>query len=277
MWRHLPVWFRAIAVGLLISGVPSILWAVLAALNFRLSPAIPWSAPLMVVLLYGYWRWLTGGRWSRERVRAQPLSADIWRMALLAGGSAMAAVWAAFAALRGVLHVTPQVDGITALPVVTVTAAVVTGSIVAGVVEEAGFRGFMQLPLERAYGPIIAIAATSVIFTLSHLTHGRGVLVFLPFYLLIAVGYGCLAYLTGSILPGLVLHAAGDILSFTLQYLTVRFGAARSIQSGRIEPVPLVIAAVFAIVSVALFRLLSRMRTSGGPALSAQMVSVISQ
>jgi membrane protease YdiL (CAAX protease family) len=31
-----------------------------------------------------------------------------------------------------------------------------------------------------------------------------------------SVGYGILAYLTGSILPGAVLHASGDIMSFGL-------------------------------------------------------------
>ena len=37
-----------------------------------------------------------------------------------------------------------------------------------------------------------------------------------------SVGYGILAYLTGSILPGMVLHAAQDILGSTLLWLSTR-------------------------------------------------------
>jgi len=81
--------------------------------------------------------------------------------------------------------------------------------------EEAGFRGYMQGPLEHRYGPASAILTTSVIFGLLHLSHGA----FIP-AILFDMGwgalYGLLAWRSGSIVPAFVLHAAADFLEFVL-------------------------------------------------------------
>ena len=219
MWRKLPVWFRAIVAGLLVSGVPTFIWAALAGINMRLTPRLPWSAPVMAILLWLRWCYLQGNAAQRDALRVKPLAPRVWGLALLAGSMAVAAVWAAFYALRPLLHVTPPSADVARFPLWTVVAMIVGGSAVAGVAEEAGFRGTMQLPLERAYGPVVAIAVTSVLFTLIHLTHGPAILVFLPFYFVVAVIYGLLAFFTGSILPSMTLHFAGDVLLFTLRYL----------------------------------------------------------
>lgn len=42
----------------------------------------------------------------------------------------------------------------------------------------------------------------------------------MPFYLAVAAIYGALAHLTNSILPGLVLHVGGDIISLTRLWST---------------------------------------------------------
>ena len=221
MWRKLPVWLRAVLLGSIVSGVPTLVWAVMATANLRLTPRLPWAAAAMAVLLWVFWRIAA----RHEAMRATALTPRVWRLALLGGGAAIAAVWAAFAALRGMLNVAPPSGDVARLPVWTVMAFIAVASAVAGIAEEAGFRGFMQLPLERAYGPVAAIATTSVLFTLSHLTHGTRILVFLPFYFVAAVIYGVLAYRTGSILPSMTLHVAGDVVMFTLNYLTMRLGA----------------------------------------------------
>src|SRR6266516_2760350 len=100
MWGKLPVWFRAIVSGLLVTAIPTTVWAVLAVTNLRATPRVPWAAPVMAVLLWLYWRILR----TDERLRGGSLPPRVWRLALLAGGSGVAAVWASFAALRGVLH-----------------------------------------------------------------------------------------------------------------------------------------------------------------------------
>ena len=265
MWKRLPVWFRAIFNGLMVSGVPTIVWGALATINLRLTPRAPWSVPVMAGLLWLYWRYVRGDGPPRrlatirnDHLRAKPLSLRVWRLALLSGGSAVAALWALFAALRGVLHIAPPPNDLNLLPVWTVFSAIVMGSAVAGVAEEAGFRGYMQVPLERAYGPGTAIVITSVLFTLVHLSHGSAVLPFLPFYFVAAVAYGLLAFVTGSILPAMILHFGGDVLTFTLRYLVAREGGGGVARSGTISPGFAILSIAFAALAVLMYRLLAR-------------------
>jgi uncharacterized protein len=85
------------------------------------------------------------------------------------------------------------------------------GPMVAGVVEETAFRGYMQSHLERI-GPTFAILVTSAVFTLLHATHGLAYLLAVaPGFFLASVVYGYLALKSGSILPGMALHFAGDL------------------------------------------------------------------
>ena len=91
---------------------------------------------------------------------------------------------------------------------------VIMGALVSGVVEEVAFRGYMQRGLER-FGPATAIVVTSIVFVFAHLTHGWQMIVFLgPGIFMAGVLYGMLAYHTGSILPGMLVHFLGD-LSFS--------------------------------------------------------------
>jgi hypothetical protein len=111
---------------------------------------------------------------------------------------------------------------ISKFPMATVFVWAAMGSVVAGVVEESAFRGYMQRPIERRHGPVVAILVTGVLFGFLHFTHPEVTLALLPFYLAVAATYGMLAYLTDSILPGLVLHAGGDIFSALNLYTTGR-------------------------------------------------------
>jgi hypothetical protein len=86
-------------------------------------------------------------------------------------------------------------------------------AVVAGVVEETSFRGYLQRPIERRHGPVIAIAITGSLFGLAHFAHPEVGVVLLPFYLAVAAVYGALAYFTDSTLPGMVLHAGGNMFS----------------------------------------------------------------
>jgi len=263
VWQKLPVWFRAIVSGMIVSGVPTIVWGTLATVNLRLSPRVPWSVPLMAVLLWAYWRYLRGDGPPRrlatvrhDHLRAAPLTLREWRLTLIGGGAAIAAVWALFAAFRGLLHLVPPPNDLARFPMWTVLAAIVMGSAVAGIAEEAGFRGYMQVPLERAYGPVPAIAITSVLFTLVHLTHGSRILPYLPFFFAAAVIYALLAFLSGSILPSMTLHFAGDVLMFTLRYSAARQGAIGA--SGGFAVGYAMAAAGFVVLSALMFRLLVR-------------------
>ncbi|MCP3986212.1 MAG: CPBP family intramembrane metalloprotease [bacterium] len=86
-------------------------------------------------------------------------------------------------------------------------------SIVAGVSEEAGFRGYMQGPLEKRYGPVVAIGISTVMFWLAHLNHASGMARAIA---LIVMGgsLGALTWSARSILPALVTHATADATTF---------------------------------------------------------------
>jgi len=226
-WRHVPVPIRAVGAGLAVASVGSFPWAWLAQANLRHVRAVPWGAAVMAVYLWLYWRFFTGRSWPastaavrREQSRARPLSASVWAAAILAGILGLVAS-VLLARLIGRLVVMPHehVGDISHIPAGTLFATAAMGALVAGVVEEIAFRGYMQRPIERRLGPVTAILVVGVIFGLAHGTHGEWSLVLMPYYMAIAATYGVLAWLTDSIFPSLALHAGGDLLG-ALQLLS---------------------------------------------------------
>jgi membrane protease YdiL (CAAX protease family) len=106
-----------------------------------------------------------------------------------------------------------QLDDLSQLPGLTLFCFLVTGSLVAGIVEEAAFRGYMQRPIERRHGVFVAILLTGMLFGFGHFSHPEVTLILMPYYMAVAAVYGMIAYLTDSILPSMVLHAGGNIFS----------------------------------------------------------------
>jgi membrane protease YdiL (CAAX protease family) len=107
------------------------------------------------------------------------------------------------------------------MPALTGFALLVMSSVVAAATEEAGFRGYMQGPIERRYGLLAAIAVNGVMFGLLHFrNHPGAVLSMLPYYVAVAGVYGGLTWAADSILPAVLLHAGGDVWSLTRLWLT---------------------------------------------------------
>jgi membrane protease YdiL (CAAX protease family) len=88
------------------------------------------------------------------------------------------------------------------------------GSLVAGICEERGFRGYIQVALEKLYGRRSAILLTSMVFTLLHL--GKAWSWYLiPMIFLTSVLLGILASRTGSLIPCIIAHTLFDIINFS--------------------------------------------------------------
>ena len=220
LWRRLPVIVRAAATGLLVATLGTGPWALLVGANLRHGSSVPWAVPPTALYLWLFWRWVRGAGWPRaaaaarrEGSRVNPLPDDVWSMALVAGVVGLAAVLL-FQNVLARMVVLPQQRDIdpSRYPVLTVAAWVVMSALVAGVTEEVAFRGYLQRPIERRHGPLVAILVSGVLFGLLHFTHPEVGLVLLPFYLGVAAVYGMLAYLTDSTVPGMVLHAGGNAL-----------------------------------------------------------------
>jgi membrane protease YdiL (CAAX protease family) len=217
--KRLPVILKAILTGGSVAVVGTVTWALLVKANLEFFPNVPWSLIPAALFLWIFWRYLRGEWWpastseTRKRnLRANPLSGDVWGSAILAGIVGLAALLLFMRVMNRMIRLPQQqLTASDPIPPVTLFFLVLMGSAVAGIVEEAAFRGYMQGPIEKRHGPVAAILITGILFGLAHFTHPETTLALMPFYLGVAAVYGMMTYLTNSILPSMVLHAVGDV------------------------------------------------------------------
>jgi membrane protease YdiL (CAAX protease family) len=91
--------------------------------------------------------------------------------------------------------------------------AIVLASLVAGICEETGFRGYMQRPLEERYGAVPAIAITTLSFVGMHFDQAWIGALCAP-AVLASVILGVLAYASRSLIPSMIGHAVMDVFNF---------------------------------------------------------------
>ena len=216
------IWTGAFAV--VMTGLTSGVWGGLLTTNLRTTPTIPWAAAAMAAVLWALWSWL-GGRW-------RPASTEGARRMLLRGGKlpTPVAAWAVAAgvawvvALAGfwvVLHRIVAAPGnpfgdLSKLPPVTVAVSLVMAAVSGAVSEEAGFRGYFQGALERRGLGAFAVLVAALVMAPIHAQTQGFVWPTLLFYLLVDAMLGALTYVTGSIRPGIVVHAIGLLVFFGL-------------------------------------------------------------
>lgn len=221
-WNKLPVIARSIVVGILVTSAGTLPWAWLVAMNIKHWPAVPWSVVPTAIYLWYYWKYFVKGKgWptttsvTRKIMgRGHSVSSEVWGAAILAGMLGLFSLLI-FSSLMNRMIKLPQQDasGVEHVPLISLFFILLASSAVAGISEETGFRGYMQQPIEKCYGPVIAIFITGILFGLAHFSHAETTLALLPFYFFVAAVYGMLASITNSILPGIVLHAAGDVFA----------------------------------------------------------------
>jgi len=214
----LKVIVQAVLIGMLVVIVGTIPRNLLFAANLRYYASVPWAVPLTALYLWCFWRYLNGAgppdstaELRRTGLRANRVSSRMWAWALLAGGLGIVAlVLALRVANRLVLLPHQQFPDLVQAPEITVLSLLLMAAPVAGIVEEAAFRGYMQASIERRYGLAVAILVTGTMFAVAHLDF---TLILWPYYLAVAALYGTVTYLTNSILPAVVLHTGGNIYS----------------------------------------------------------------
>lgn len=209
---------QAVGVGVLVLLAGTIPRNVLFAANLRYYPNVPWAVPLTVLYLWFFWRYLggvgppdsTAGE-RRMALRAHRVSANVWSWALLAGGLGIVALVLALRVLNRLVVLPAQsLPDLSHVPAVTVISLLLMAAPVAGVVEEAAFRGYMQRPIERRHGPTVAILITGTMFAIVHMDFTP---ILWPYYVAVAAIYGAATYLTQSILPAIALHTGGNLYS----------------------------------------------------------------
>lgn len=228
-WDRIPIVARAILVGFLVFAiVGSVAWTAILILV-----PTPWTIGAMAIVLVVYLRYFSGSWWPkattesrRVRFRATKLPMRVWKWSLIA--ALLAAVL-----LESSLVITFRIIEFPAeawtlaydfadAPIWQVWSFILMAALVAGITEEVGFRGYMQVPLEVRYGPSVGIAIVSTVFVAAHLHQawagGGGILIML---FGISVLWGILARVSGSLIPGMISHTVADIVNFSYWWTDV--------------------------------------------------------
>jgi membrane protease YdiL (CAAX protease family) len=208
-----------ILAGLLIAAAGLVPWILLAQLNARMRPDLPWAAVASLAYLVVLLLWLNGAgppkrtaRHRRQRLRLWPRT----RPAAADTSGLTAGAVVAFLVLLYVLWImlgrSSPVPDLSAFPTTSYRWSMfIMGGVTAGVVEEVAFRGYMQTGLER-HDRKNALWITSLVFVAMHITQGIGAVLFLgPGLFVASMLYGILARRTGTILPGIGIHILGDL------------------------------------------------------------------
>jgi len=162
----------ALAITILAGGI----WSALLVTNLRSSPAVPWSVPAMALLLWLAWSYLGGSGWPhstsearRRYLRANRKSGQTYLWALVAGVLSVVALAGTWIVLFRFVKMPPNaLSDVSSYPRITVALMILMGSLVSPLMEEAGFRGYFQVALEREVRAPLAVVISSVVFAFAH-------------------------------------------------------------------------------------------------------------
>ena len=226
-WERIPVVVRAIVLGFLVFAiVGSVAWTAILILI----PA-PWSIVVMAIVLWIYLRYFRGSWWPkataearRVRFRATRLSIGAWRWSLIAALLAVVVFQSSLVVAFRIIEFPAEAWALgydfTDAPIWQVWLFILMAALVAGITEEVGFRGYMQVPLEKRYSPAVGITIVSIVFVVAHLNQAwaGGILIIL---FAISALWGVLAYVSGSLVPSIISHTVTDIFNFSYWWTDV--------------------------------------------------------
>jgi len=219
---------RAIVVGSLVGLVAANVWLPLLYLL-----GVPTAAAVEAVFLSAYVWWAAGGGppGSLKAVRAESfrrrsLSSAQWRWGLVAAVSFAVSVHGAIVVLFRLVpfpaqafHAGYDLSVIPTAPLRWLT--VVVSAVSAGVCEETGFRGYMQQPIERRYGPLVGILISSLLFMLVHLNKSWSVIEMVPIVFGAGILLGTLAWASHSLIFGMIGHTIMDVGLFAFWWAQI--------------------------------------------------------
>jgi membrane protease YdiL (CAAX protease family) len=219
--------FKALAIGCIVAFFGITLWT----LDFTYVP-MPWSLLLMLLLLWFYVKYFSGSWYpeSTQEVRRINFRSVHLPPSLLNWSIVAALLFVIFFESGFVVtfRLIPfpetafksQYKILNTLPVWLGWSAVIVSSLVAGICEETGFRGYMQQPIEKKFGPAFAIMFSSVFFFLVHLSKNWAPSI-LPHIFIGGFLLGLLAYCSGSLIPGIIAHTIMDICNFSYWWTSI--------------------------------------------------------
>jgi len=209
---------EAVAIGMLVMLAGTLPRNVLFAANLQVLPRVPWAVAAIAVYLWFFWRYLSGiggpadtQAYRRAGLRANRVNGIVWFWSLVTGVLGILALVLGLRVANQLVGLPEQhLPDLSAVPRHTVWALLLAGAPIAGLVEEASFRGYMQGPIEKRAGLPAAILITGTMFAVAHLDFTP---VLWPYYVSVAALYGVITYLAGSIWPAVILHTCGNVYS----------------------------------------------------------------
>jgi membrane protease YdiL (CAAX protease family) len=209
---------EAVAVGMLVMLAGTLPRNALFAANLQIVPRVPWAVPAIAIYLVAFCWYLDGHgapadtqTYRRTGLRANRVPGVVWFWSLATGVAGIVALVVALRVANQIVALPEQqLPDLSGVPSFTVWALLIAAAPVAGIVEEAAFRGYMQGKIEPAAGLPAAILITGTMFAVAHLDF---TLVLWPYYVAVAAIYGMVTYRTNSIMPAIVLHTAGNLYS----------------------------------------------------------------
>jgi membrane protease YdiL (CAAX protease family) len=251
---------KAVVSGGVIAVVGMGLWGGLGLEAMKNPAFMPYLVPAMVAILvvgalylkYGQWP-RTGAAFRNQAVRLNPVKLKPFLLSLAAGWSTMLTGFCLYVAHR----MAGGMGGESALvfphaPFAVLLPGLIMAGVVAGTVEEIGFRGFMQGTLERRFGVVPAILISGFVWALFHTNHSyfaQDVALWFAMFLAISFMLGGIAHRTDSLLPGIAVHSGFDITYFVFAgALAPRIAPIAWVQSFATPPELVVAASGFAVV-----------------------------
>jgi len=220
-WDHVPLLIKAILTGFVVSTVGVVSWPLIGTLV-----PMPWAFIVMFGFLGAYLRYFSG-HWGPKirrsaravRFRSLILPRRIWLLSLFAAALIVLIEHSGLVVTFRIMEFPAdkflqEYGFIESIPTWAGWLVIIMISAVAGICEEVGFRGYMQVPLEKRYSPLISISLVSVVFVLVHLHQAwSGPIIIHIFF--ISVLFGSIAYYSGSLIPGIIAHFIMDICNFS--------------------------------------------------------------
>lgn len=217
-WMKIPLVVRSIFIGFGISSLGVGIWTIVA-----MTLPGPWSLFVMGVILILYWMYFRG-KWKptntqafrRFCTRQVKLKRSTWMLGMAAAFFIVLFLQSSFMLTFRIIEFQPEIfktlTFINDQPALQSWSLIIGISMVAGICEEIGYRGYLQKPLEQKYGPVLAIAVASLVFVVIHLHQAwLGNILVPAFIVSFMIGY--LAYATNSLIPGIIGHITFDIIN----------------------------------------------------------------
>ena len=219
-WMKVPLVIRSILSGFAISSLGIGIWVIM----FTHVP-VPWSFIGMGMVLILFWMYFSG-KWNpsntqdfrRFCMRQIKMERPVWIWGLTAAFFLFLFFHSGWILTFRIVEFQPEIFKTARYandyPAWASWSLILMASLVAGICEEIGYRGYMQKPIEQKYGPVAGIVITAIMFVMVHL-HQAWMSDVLMHMLIISFMAGILAYSSDSLLPGIIAHVSLDIINFS--------------------------------------------------------------